>query len=123
MVPVYPHQLVALDLPPRGAVVANKPQEAWTDVSGPSFSYQFSLFINSLIEIIKPDGELVTGYFKGLDRSTAAITIASMKSSSSLIRGIGSKTLLSMRKFRIDRLGSATQILREARTWRGAACT
>jgi CRISPR-associated endonuclease Csn1 len=123
MVPVYPHQLVALDRPPGRAVVAYKIEEEWTEVSGPNFSFQFSIFINSLIEITKPDGELFTGYFKGLDRTNAGITIAGMESSSSLIRGIGSKTLISMRKFRIDRLGLATQILQETRTWRGAVCT
>jgi hypothetical protein len=76
-----------------------------------------------LIEITRPDGELILGYFKGLDRSNANITIADMKSASYLTRGIGSKTLIDIRKLKIDRLGVITNIPQETRTWRGAACT
>jgi CRISPR-associated endonuclease Csn1 len=122
MVPVYPHQLVALDRPPDKAVVHSRPEAEWTDVSRPGFEYRCSLFINSLIEVTKPDGEVIAGYFKGLDRSTAAITVARMTSPTALSRSIGSKTLVSLRKFTIDRLGSTTEIPRETRTWRGAAC-
>lgn len=122
MVPVYPHQLVKLDQPPALAVVAYKPEAEWTDVSLPSFEFHFSLFINSFVELVKSDGELLSGYFKGLHRGTAAITIANMKSPTLLMQGIGSKTLRSLRKFHIDRLGSMTEISRETRMWRGEAC-
>jgi len=123
MVPVYPHQLVALERPPARAVVAYKPEAEWTDVSGEGFEFRFSLFNNSLIEVTKPNGEIIGGYFKGLHRSTAALTIAKITSPSLISQGIGSKTLMSLRKLHIDRLGSIAEIPRETRTWRGAACT
>ncbi len=122
MVPVYPHQLVTLDQPPERAVVAYKPEDEWSDVSQAGFEFRFSFFNNSLIEITKSNGEIIYGYFKGINRSTAALTIANTNSQSLLSQGIGSKTLTSMRKFVIDRLGSTTEIPRETRTWRGVAC-
>ena len=123
MVPVYPHQLVTMQTPPMLAVVAAKQEAEWTSVDRQGFEFRFSLFNNSLIEVTKSDGIVINGYFKGLHRGTAGITIAAISSQTSLTSSIGSKTLYSIRKFNIDRLGVITEIVREARTWRGAACT
>jgi CRISPR-associated endonuclease Csn1 len=123
LVPVYPHQIATMERPPDRAVVAYKADQDWTPVERPGFEFRFSLYHNSLVEATKPDGEVIGGYFKGLHRGTGAITIASHKSQRELVAGIGAKTLLSLRKLDVNRLGSVSEVPRETRTWRGAVCT
>lgn len=122
LVPVYPHQIATMEVPPDRAVVAYKSDEEWTPVDRPGFEFRFSLYQNTLMEATKPDGEVIGGYFKGLHRGTGAINIASPTSQRAITAGIGAKTLLSLRKLDINRLGSVSEVLRETRTWRGAVC-
>ena len=125
MVPIYPHQVadrVNYPTPPDRAVVAAKPEAEWTQIT-PDFEFRFSLFPNSLVEVTKPDGEVICGYFKGLHRGTAAITLAAQTSQQSQISGIGSKTLLSIEKKMVDRFGRVAAVSQETRTWHGVACT
>jgi len=122
LVPVYPHQMVGMERVPDRAVVAYKGEDEWTPVDRPGFAFLFSLYQNSLMEAVKPDGEVITGYFKGLHRGTGAINIASMTSSRDITAGIGAKTLHSLRKLDITRLGSMSEVQQETRTWRGAVC-
>jgi CRISPR-associated endonuclease Csn1 len=125
LVPIYPHQVadkVRWRTPPDRAVVAYKPEDEWTAM-GAAHEFQFSLYPNSLVEVTKPSGEVLVGYFKGLDRSTGAIGLASVLSQQRLERGIGAKTLLALRKQFVDRLGRVSDVPREVRTWHGAACT
>lgn len=123
LVPVYPHQITTMATPPERAIVAHQPEARWTLVDQAGFSFQFSIYPNSLVEITKTDGELVEGYFKGVDRAGAQISLASRNSQIALRSGIGSKTLISLRKLVIDRLGSVSEVVRETRTWHGAVCT
>jgi CRISPR-associated endonuclease Csn1 len=125
LVPIYPHQVAdrgGWPQPPNRAVVAYKPDDEWT-LMGPEFAFQFSIYPNSLIEAIKPDGEILFGYFKGLHRGTGAINLASVHSQQQQAKGIGAKTLLSLRKRTVDRLGRVADVPREARTWHGVVCT
>lgn len=125
LVPIYPHQVAdrgRWPKPPDRAVVAYKAEEEWTAM-GAEHKFQFSLYPNSLVEIVRPNGDVVQGYFKGLDRSTGAINLASVRSQQTLERGIGAKTLLSLRKQAVDRLGDVSDVSREVRTWHGVACT
>ena len=123
LVPIYPHQIAdpVQVAPPGRAVVAYKSEGEWTPVAG--FAFAFSLHMNSLVEVKLSGAAELVGYFKGLDRSTAAIKIASPLSAQSLTPGIGSKTLLSFRKLSVDRLGRISDVPEEVRTWHGAACT
>jgi CRISPR-associated endonuclease Csn1 len=123
LVPIYPHQVAdrqGWPKPPDRAVVAYKPESEWTPVD--AFEFRFSLSQNHLVEATKPDGEVIQGYFKGLDRSTGAVIVAAPESSRQVIRGIGAKTLLDFRKFTVDRLGGAYPVERETRTWHGEVC-
>jgi CRISPR-associated endonuclease Csn1 len=125
VVPIYPHQIADRDAfpqPPDRAVIAFKLEADWTKVD-PTFDFQFSLYQNSFVEVAKPDGEIIRGYFKGMDRQGAQIHLALHSSQRSLIRGIGSKTLLAFHKFAVDRLGRMSEIEHEKRTWHGEACT
>ena len=125
LVPIYPHQVAdrgAWPTPPDRAVDAHKAEKEWTKVDD-SFSFRFSLFINSLIEVTKPDGEILRGYFKGMDRAGGQIAIASSQTARQVRSGIGTRNLLAMSKLDVDRLGRISPIPGEVRTWHGEACT
>jgi CRISPR-associated endonuclease Csn1 len=120
LVPVYPHEIVTRASPPSKAVDAGKQEADWTIID-PSFQFLCSLYGHSFVEIAKPDGEIIEGYFKGLDSSTGAIRLAD-KSTLSIRGRPGARTLLGLKKFQVDRLGRCFEIKLETRTWRGAAC-
>ncbi len=125
LVPIYPFQIAdGLRYPnaPDRAVMAHKAEALWNVIDS-SFNFIFSLTLHDYIEIVKSDGEIIEGYFKGIDRASSSITVADHKNMQSQNRGIGSKTLSSFKKYRIDRLGRKFEVLREVRTWRGKACT
>ena len=127
LVPIYRSDAYSSDpdlaaAPPNRAVQANKPEYEWP-VMGEDHQFHFSLMSFSLVEIIRPSGEIIRGYFRGLDRSTGAITLSEHNDSLSLVRGIGARTLLSFKKFNVDRLGCVHEVKRETRTWRGKVYT
>jgi CRISPR-associated endonuclease Csn1 len=122
LVPVYPHEIATLAAPPNRAVDAGKPESEWTIIDR-SFQFLFSLYGHSYVEIAKQDGEVIKGYFKGLDRSTGAISLADDENTLSLHRGLGARTLLFLKKYQIDRLGRPFEVRSEIRTWRGVVCT
>lgn len=122
LVPIYPHQIAQSEMPPDRAIVAHKPEEQWTSITR-EFEFLFRLSSHSYVMVTKPDGEVIEGYFKGVDRDTAGIKLASAHNISELSSKIGTKTLSSIQKFHIDRLGCPSEIVREIRTWRGKACT
>ena len=125
LVPIYPHQVAnraAHPCPPSRAATASKPEAEWTEVDE-GFEFLFSLYHNSLVEVTKRDGQVILGYFKGMNRSTAAISLASHLSPRQMQTGIGAKTLLAFRKLSVNRLGQVSEVKRETRTWHGEVCT
>jgi len=125
LVPIYPHQVFDPEDwpgPPNAAIQAYKAEADWPDMSkGHEFLWSICPF--SFVEVEKPDGTFINGYFRGADRTTGAISLSPHYTRDETIRGIGAKTLRSMNKISVDRLGNRTEILREKRTWRGAVCT
>jgi CRISPR-associated endonuclease Csn1 len=126
LVPIYPHQ-IADELgqagPPNRAVKGGGgPEGKWTEIDE-SFSYSFSLSSMSLVQIVKPDGEIIQGYVRSMDRNTGAFTVSPHQSLTEIRKGIGAKTLQSFKKLSVDRLGRVTEVQRELRTWRGKVCT
>jgi len=122
VVPIYPHQIVALESPPNKAVVAYKTENDWTSIDS-NFEFVWSLNPMSYLELVKSNGEPIEGYYRSMDRTTGAINLSPMATNSETIRSIGVKTLSSFRKFAIDRVGRKFEISSEVRTWRGEACT
>jgi len=122
LVPIYPHQISdpSRKSPPDHAIVAYKDESDWTSTK--SFDFLFSLYNNSLVEIIKSNGSITRGYFKGVNRSVAAMALADPICQQSLRVGIGTKTLLSFQKLTTDRLGRLSHVARESRTWHGVVC-
>lgn len=122
VVPIYPHQIATMDTPPNRAVTAAKPELEWPIIDD-SFEFAWSLGNMDYIEVIKSDGEILEGYFRGLDRTTGAFGISPHIANDDVTKGIGTRTLSSFKKFSIDRLGRKFEVSREVRTWRGKACT
>lgn len=121
LVPIYAHEVVTLIKPPERAIQGGANENDWPIVTA-DFSFRFSLYSMSLVEVHKRDGEVIKGYFRGLDRSTGAINLSNVSNSSLIIRGIGARTLMSFKKLSVDRLGCVSEIASETRTWRGEVC-
>jgi CRISPR-associated endonuclease Csn1 len=121
LVPVYPHEIATMDAPPMRAVLAHAPEKEWPMIDQ-SYEFLWSVYQKSWIQTIKSSGEVVEGYFLGMDRSTGAIGLSAQANPNAIHRGIGVKTLSSFKKFTVDRLGRISEIRWEIRTWRGAAC-
>lgn len=124
VVPIYPHEIVRMSTPPNRAVVAYKPDSEWTVIDD-SFEFAWSLNPMSYVEITKPNGELIEGYFRGLHSGTGAAKVSQHWTLDKIETrdGIGVKTLTDFKKFTVDRLGRKFEVSREVRTWRGKVCT
>ena len=124
LVPIYPHQVANQrdwPTPPNQAVLAYKSEDEWPRMDA-GFEFLWSVHPFSWIEIEKPDGTFIDGYFRGMDRSTGAILISPHHSKLTVVKGIGTKTLAIFRKYDMDRLGNRHVIAKETRTWHGAVC-
>ena len=124
-VPIYPHQVANRQEwpePPDRAAKADTDEQLWPKIDE-SHEFLFSLFPLSYVELVKPDGEVIEGYFRGLSRNTNAFSISPHQSKESIREGIGARRLKSVRKFAVDRLGRRFEIACETRTWHGAVCT
>ncbi len=132
LVPIYPHHVMNKrdwPKPPMRSVVAYKAEEDWTLIDD-SYKFKFSLYPRSYIEVTKPTGELLAGYFQGLNRSTGAINLSNPRDPRLLaddngnsMQSIGAKTLLTMKKYSVDRFGVRSEVKSEVRTWHGVVCT
>jgi CRISPR-associated endonuclease Csn1 len=122
VVPIYPHQIATMETPPSKYVRGATDAGDWPLLDA---SHEFVWELNPMVwvEMVKPSGEIVEGYYRRLDINTAAINLSRHFSNDAEIKSQGVKTLSSFRKFRIDRLGRKSEVLREVRTWRGKACT
>lgn len=127
-VPVYPRDIALLDDPPMRAVTAHKPEDMWP-VMDPSYEFLWSVVPMTLLKVVgksgrvffpegQADGNLC--YFRGLDSNTGAITLSSIADQTTV--RIGARTLHSLQKLTVDRLGRAFNVAKETRTWRGKAC-
>lgn len=120
LVPVYVHEIATLPAPPMRAVKAHTPDALWPTVEEMQFA--FSLFPMSLVSIVRSNGEILEGYYRGMDRGSGNVEISIHNNSGDLVRGIGARTLNSFRKRHIDRLGNISDVKHEVRIWRGKAC-
>jgi CRISPR-associated endonuclease Csn1 len=122
VVPIYPHQIATMHSPPDRAVKGGGNDSSWTPIDDKA-EFFWSLHSMSFVRVVKPDGEVIEGYLRSLDRNTGAITVSPHITSDTIRKGIGVKTLSSFKKFTVDRLGRKFEVSREVRTWRGKACT
>jgi CRISPR-associated endonuclease Csn1 len=122
LVPIYPHEIATMDRPPMGAVLAYAPESEWPVIDS-TYEFLWSINQRTWLAATKTSGEIVEGYFRGLDRTTGAIALSAHENPDAVTRGLGVKTLSSFQKFTIDRLGRKSLVAGETRTWRGVACT
>lgn len=122
LVPVYPHQVAADDVPPNRAVQQGCPEADWPMIDD-TYRFEFSVMQKSWVEVVKSDGTVIEGYFRGVDRSTGNIGISPHLTLQQMTRGLGARTLHSFRKYQIGRLGTKHLITKEERTWRGEVFT
>ncbi len=129
LVPIYPHDIAMLDSPPMRAVTANKPEEEWPIID-PTYEFMWPLVPMTLLKVIDKNGTIFfpdqmdgnLGYFRGLDRNTGAIILSSIVDQTNIRKGIGARTLDTLQKMTVDRLGRTFEVAKETRTWRGKAC-
>ncbi len=125
LVPIYRHQVMdraRWPAPPNLAMVAHKPESSWTVIDS-TFAFRFSLYPDSYVELVQNGGAVIEGYYRSCDRDTAGILLSPHNERTKKPRKRGVKTLLSFRKFQIDRIGRKHEITGETRTWHGAVCT
>ena len=129
MVPIYVSDTKKKELPNR-AVVAAKKYAEWKVMENKDFI--FSLYPDDLIEVehkkelvfsiankestLPPKWETskILAYYVSFDISTGAIKISS-NDNAYILRGLGIKTLLSLRKYEVDILGNLREVSKEQR--------
>ncbi|BCK74747.1 CRISPR-associated Csn1 family endonuclease [Acetobacter aceti NBRC 14818] len=124
LVPIYRHQVIdriQWPQPPNQAAANGKSEKNWPTM-GLEHEFRFSLYPRSYVQIVKRDGEIIEGYFAGLDRTVAAFSLLSSSDPTSIQRGIGAKTLESIRKYNVNRFGDISMVEQETRTWHGDVC-
>ncbi len=110
LVPIYKSDL-GKNLPNK-AIVAGKGEDEWI-VIDESFTFMFSLFMDDLVKVQK--GETVYfGYYKGVHRGTAGITIEEHDRSRKY-EGVGSKKLDSIKKYQVNLLSNYFEVKGEKR--------
>ena len=108
LVPIYQSDRGKNKTLPNRAALAHKPRAEWTLIDS-SFEFLFSLCMNDGV-VLKQKTASFSGYFGGLDISTALISIYShdrnvLTGKDGLSRGLGVKTAISFDKFHVDVLG------------------
>jgi CRISPR-associated endonuclease Csn1 len=116
-VPLYVADAVKAELPNRAALQA-RPEEEWP-VMDESYTFLFSLHPNDWLSVKLRDG-VKEGYFSGLDRSTALVSLWTHDRNQSqgkdgLLRSIGIKTAMSLEKYHVDLLGRLHKVHHEVR--------
>ncbi len=132
LVPIYPHQVMdkkGWPQPPMRSVVAYKGESEWILIVD-AHEFRFSLHPRSYVEVVKSNGQILSGYFQGLNRALGAITLSNHKDPrtscddlGNSMSNIGAKTLLTITKHNVDRFGNKSKVRKEVRTWHGVACT
>jgi CRISPR-associated endonuclease Csn1 len=127
LVPVYSYHLSSPN-PPMRAITAHKPEAEWDSVDA-TYTFHFSLWPNSVFEVVKkssakkPGGEHLVGYYRGVNRDNGKIEGRALNDSEEKIFFSPKEGAERFVKKYIDRLGRLHLVPSEKRTWRGAVCT
>ena len=124
-VPVYVYQIAdrkRFQSPPEPLLGGRKSLDQKRPEAPPRFL--FSLHPGSFITAVTATGETHEGYYRTFDGSSGELKYQPMdRTDSSFRRRFKTKTLSSLRKFHVDRLGNRYEILREPRLWHGEVCS
>ncbi|MDD9860063.1 MAG: type II CRISPR RNA-guided endonuclease Cas9 [Nitrospira sp.] len=117
LVPVYGWQVMDKKRKtPVNAIVNDKSEDKWLEMNPADFL--FALYKDSYVEIVKKNddaGKVIGGYYRSTDRTTGAVSVSlhNKRHEKDVQRGIGVKTLSSLRKFMVDRLGHKYEVKKE----------
>jgi CRISPR-associated endonuclease Csn1 len=130
LVPVYAHQISDRE-PPNRVFTLRVEYKNWPTIPDDA-AFLFSLNPMCFVSVLcKERGAAVAtelqGYYRQFDANDGRITISDHRSKSSKAKEFQTRlsptTIRQLKKFHVDRLGRRFEILKEARTWRGAVCT
>ncbi len=112
LVPIYVADF-AKGVLPNKAISSGK--DGWLEMNE-SYEFKFSLSSDNLVSFNKTGrkGDEVFGYFRGVDRSTGAMTIIAVDKTTEQYRP-GAKTLASFKKYQVDVLGNYQEVKKEKR--------
>lgn len=121
LVPIYPHQIAQMATPPMSACQAVTPENKWP-VIDESYEFYWSIVPMEYLEIETSKGDLLKGYFRGMNRALGSINISADSDLGNMTVNIGARTLKMFNKYSVDRLGTLHPVTSEKRTWRGEVC-
>ena len=97
---------------PNKAMVPGKKENEWLELDE-TYQFKFSFYMDDLIKIKKKENEIF-GYFRGTNRATASVSVATHDRSHTF-EGIGVKTLDGIEKYQVDPLGRIAKVKKETR--------
>lgn len=111
-VPLYVSDFAKGELPAK-AIASGKGEDDWP-VMTDDYRFIFALYKNDFVEIAKSSGEILEGYFQGINRNTNSLTI--LEHDGATVTGsIGLRNLKMFRKYAVDVLGTKHLISSEKR--------
>lgn len=121
-VPIYPDQIAALAQAPARAVTRGKDTSQW-ELMDKSWRFLWSLNPFSYLQLIDEDGVFRSGYFRRLNSNDACLVLCEQHDATAESGKIGTRKLIELKKFAVDRFGRKSAVVGETRTWRGVVCT
>lgn len=110
-VPIYADQAGRGELPNK-AIVPKQSEDKWLDMTNAEF--QFSLFKNDFVRLIKKGDLVFEGYFNSIHRRTGSINVL-IHDGSEKERGMGIQNLSILKKLEVDYLGDTHEVKKEKR--------
>lgn len=116
LVPVYGWQVMDKKRKtPVNAIVKEQLEDKWPEMNPADFL--FALYKDSYVEIVKKNDDadkVIGGYYRSTDRTTGRVGVSlHNKRHKEDLRRIGVKTISSLRKFMVDRLGRKYEVKKE----------
>lgn len=112
LVPVFSWHFRTGELP-MGYCKQGTPQDDWPKVDD-TFEYQFSLFKNDYVRIVKTNGEMIAGYYKGTHISMGQINLQAHDAADTInCPHPGVFSLKAFEKLQVDYFGNLSGPIRE----------
>lgn len=119
--PVYAWHFITGELP-TGLIKQGVKEENWPQLT-PAYNFKFSLYKNDFVHLIDKNGEVIEGYFIGIDRATAQVNLRShdgstlYKKKDKLVaeKNFGVLQLKAMKKYAVDFFGRKFEVTEKER--------
>ncbi len=121
-VPIYPDEVAALAQAPFRAVTRGKDTSEW-ELMDETWRFIWSINPFSYLQLVNEDGVFRSGYFRRLNSNDACLILCEQHDATAESGKIGTRKLIDLKKFTVDRFGRKSAVVGETRTWRGVVCT